>query len=260
MQLNHDVLFWSMPPQSSDIISHDISCVCPVYVIICWKNNPFNRKQNTTNRESYQQRRVQFTCTYRPLWSWTYHKNLWPIRFSFHQSVYSVGFCQMPGGERNIVNCKLWHPTWNLRLCARPAEGTGIHPLWINPPRWSPEHVRASAHPSLLICRSPAGLLFTPPCDSSLSVFLYVCYLHDAPGIRGLQGKARASHLFCFFSSAWISHRLVSATTSKTDNTANGSPLTVETAVIKGSHSHGSHKLTLRSSLTGICPRSMGGR
>lgn len=74
--------------------------------------------------------------------------------YSFYQTVQCVSFCRTPGGERNIVDPKPWHPTWNLRLCVRPAEGTGIHPL-NESPRDGAQTCESSAHPSLLICRRP---------------------------------------------------------------------------------------------------------
>lgn len=57
--------------------------------------------------------------------------------------------CQMSGGERNIVDSKPRNRTWNLRLCARPAEGIGIHPL--NESSWDGAWTCESCSSSLII-------------------------------------------------------------------------------------------------------------
>lgn len=119
-----------------------------------------------------------------------------------YQTVQCVSFSRMPSGERTHGDVKKpRHSTWKQRPC----EGTGVNPLNEPPPaEMEPEHKRAAAHPSLLICRRP----YRPSIHTalwfhtvSLFFFLYICYLHKTPGTPALKGETRASHLS---SAAWI--------------------------------------------------------
>lgn len=74
--------------------------------------------------------------------------------------------------------------------------------LWMNPPEIELKHVRAAAHPTLLMCRSLQA--FNSHCAViSYCQFFFVCYLHDTLGMRALQLETWVLHSS---SAARISH------------------------------------------------------
>lgn len=133
--------------------------------------------------------------------------------FSFHQTARRIGFCQMPSGERergerDAVDRKPWHPTWKPEALCEACWGAPASTLWTNPRRRSPKHVRAAAHPSLLIRRSPAG----PSIHAALwflTVSFSLCLLFAwSAGDAGPGGEKKNTSVATCLSAARISNRV----------------------------------------------------